>query len=487
MNASHYKSSIYLKSNLFYPITLVCLISLLLGFIHVNLSTATGVILSFWIIMRARPDGILGLFFLYFSINHFFSNFSNFNSELIVFGLPFTVAALVSAFVTLRVILEIFFHPRTFKNRVPHWIIAFWLIAFIPVTINLYLGSYERNPNWTLGMRMLMISSSYFYGYILAKNFKIQEYNFLKNSLIPLVIILLSLHLLGLWWMHLGWLFLALAGSYSIYYIRYHSLIIGLVLLFLTILVSIQGSFTTMIIGFFAIFLSYISNNKYERYGNRYIAKSYRKKVFSNYIIIISSYLALFGIVLLTFGIAWLGYSPEYEFTYTNRSGVFGPFLERIEIKLFHDRIYLWGSALRQILSNPLLILPSGRPILVDVITWSALKEWNSGVHNVILGVLRNEGVIVGPLILIIFFVAIKKNFIVLYKGAHPIVMCLSSAVISVGTVGVCLGDFPARDTVGFFLWCFAGLAHGIFLKNIAYNQYIGIDAKRSNHVISKK
>lgn len=61
----------YLKTSFFLPITFVCLTSFLLSFISVKLSVSIGIILSFWLIMRSKPDGLLGLFLLYF-IRYYF-------------------------------------------------------------------------------------------------------------------------------------------------------------------------------------------------------------------------------------------------------------------------------------------------------------------------------------------------------------------------------------------------------------------------------
>ena len=468
----------YLKTSLFIPITLICLLSFLVGFISNPLSIFTGIILSFFIIMRAKPDGILGLFLLYFFKYHFFLHSEgslsyDLRSELIVFGLPLSVAALVAAFVTIRVVVEIIFHPLTFKYKVPKWIIFFWLIAFIPVTINLYLGSFERNPNWTNGMRFLMIIGCYFYGYILAKNFPITQYRILNKIFVPLIIIMLTLHFFGFWWMHLGFLFLGLAGAFSIYYIRYHSSIIGLVLLFLTILISIQGSFTTLMIGFFSIFLSFISNKKYIRFGNNFVLRSHKQKYFSKFFFKSYVFLVISTILLFSFVVAWVGYPMDYEFIATSRSGFFGSLIERLETKIFHDRVYFWSGSLRQILSNPYIIVPSGQGIEVGANAW--LGEWVNGAHNSFLELLRVQGVIVGSILILLLLRAIKVNFIVLYRGAHPIVLCLSSAVLSIAIVGMTTSDFPITETVGFFLWSFAGLAHGLFLKHLAYNDYVEI------------
>ena len=108
-------------------------------------------------------------------------------------------------FIAFRVIFEIFNNPSTFREKIPLTVLYFWLMCFIPVLIGFYLGFESRNPNWTRGLRWLMISGSYFYGYILFKklpNFRHSGIKTLIITLIPMAFIMLFLMMFNLFWSH---------------------------------------------------------------------------------------------------------------------------------------------------------------------------------------------------------------------------------------------------------------------------------------------
>ena len=116
----------YLKTSQFYPITAVCLICFLLTFVSVKLSTIFGIVLSFWLVMRGRPDCILGLFLLYFFRYYFHDPTSiggsvpyELQETLTVEGFPLTVELVVCGFVSLRVFLEKLFRPKTYGSKFP--------------------------------------------------------------------------------------------------------------------------------------------------------------------------------------------------------------------------------------------------------------------------------------------------------------------------------------------------------------------------------
>ena len=141
---------------------------------------------------------------------------------------PIEVETIMCGFIAFRVIFEIFNNPSTFREKIPLTVLYFWLMCFLPVLIGFYLGFESRNPNWTRGLRWLMISGSYFYGYILLEklpNFRHSGIKTLIVTLIPMSFIILSLMMFNLFWSHHAFFLLSIGGAFSIYYLRMKSLI----------------------------------------------------------------------------------------------------------------------------------------------------------------------------------------------------------------------------------------------------------------------
>ena len=453
----------YLKTSLFYPITIVCLICFLLTFVSVNLSTSLGIILSFWLIMRGRPDGMLGLFLLYF-VRYYFYNFANGSmvyeerDSLVIAGFPLTVETVVCGFICLRVFLEKIICPETYKAKFLQILFSLWIAAFIPVLIGFYLGYQVRDPNWTRGLRWLMISGSYFYGYILAKRWpKGGNSLILVSIFLPLVFIMLLLMNLGVYWSHHGFLFLGLGGAFSIYFMQnrlFVNRILGMFLFCLSVWYTIRGSLTSMGITFLSIFLFYLGSNK------RKVTLAIRHRILK-----FVGVIAILGILFFSFGIGFLGYHPDFKPSLSHGSYV-GTFAQRVEAKALSDRLPFWHPALRQIIAGPHFIVSFYRPLLLG--TPGLPEKWWVGAHNVVLETLRINGLFAGIIMLIILFLALKNNILVLIKSADSVLKALAAGVLGVAVVGMITGDFPADMTVGFWIWSLAGLCHGLFLQHSA-------------------
>jgi len=470
----------YLKTSLFLPITVVCFATFLLSFASVTLSVSLGIVLSFWLIMRGKPDGILGLFLLYFG-RYYFYDVSSFVSSggampdylretLTVAGFPLEVQTVACGFISLRVILEIFLRPETFKSKFPKIIFPLWIVAFLPVLIGFYLGFQDKSTNWTRGLRWLMIAGSYFYGYILAKNWPKDSNNLLVIILLPLVIVMLLLMNLSVYWSHHGFLFLGLGGAFSIYFIRNRSFmfrLLGVLLLCLSVVYALKGSLTTMGIVSLSILFSYLGTKKQ-------VAPS----IIRTRIVKFAGTMAILWILIFSLGIGFLGYHPDFKpsLSYGSYEGTFA---QRIEAKALSDRMPFWHPALKEILSGPSFIVPSGKALILE--TPGLPAEWVVGAHNVFLETLRINGLFAGTIMLAIYFLALKNNLFVLTKSADPILRSLAAGVLGVGIVGMATGDFPADMTVGFFLWSLAGLCHGLFLQRSP------LAVKSKTHYIWKK
>lgn len=442
----------YLKTSRFYPITAICLVVFLLSFVSQGLVKYVGIGLAFWLIMRAKPDGLLGLFLLYFSP----ASFGGGSDGLSGYD-PVSVETMACAFIAMRVMLERILRPETFKEKFPKALFVLWLLAFIPVLAGFYQGYLVKASNWTRGLRWLMIAGSYFYGYILAKNWPKGAGGILfLPIMVLLAFVMLFLTSLGMYWSHHGFLFLGLGGAFSVYFLRNQSRgnkFIGGLLLFFAVKSVATSTLTAMGIVFMSVLLSYWGTKR----RGTHAARKRGLKFFGD--------VTIAGILAFSFGIAFLGYNTELELLllYGSRSAQADTFSQRIAIKTLSDRLPFWHSALEQIKENPKMVVPAGQPLLLE--TPGLPAEWDLGSHNVVLETLRINGIFAGLVMLGIFFVALKKNLRVLTESQDYALITIAAAILAVGVVGMTTGDFPADMTVGFWLWSFAGLCHGLFLQ----------------------
>lgn len=462
----------YLKTSHFYPITTVCLITFLLCFISVKLSVFLGLILSFWLIMRAKPDGILGLFLLYFS-RYFFYYVINIRDasgtasygirDVLTFaGFPLEVETLACLYFSLRVLIEGFFYPETYRKKFPAILFPLWVLAFVPVLIGLYWALDARSINWTGGIRYLMITGSYFYGYILAKNWPKGKNELLLPIFLPLITIILMLMNLCLFWSHHGFLFLGMGGAFSIYFMRKKILkyrFLGVLLFCLSVGYAMRGSLTMMLTVILSFFFSYLGTKK------RKASLGLRSQIAK-----FSGNMAILGILFFTAYVCYQGFEPDYDPTAMYGSYV-GTTMERIEAKVMSDRLPLWTSALNQILSGENLIVSYSRPLEVP----GHANLWLVSSHSTILEALRVNGLFSGMVMLVILFVALKNSLFVLEKSADPILKSLAAAVLGVAIAGITLNVIPINMTMGFWLWSLAGLCHGLFVQDslVAENELL--------------
>ena len=451
----------YLKTSQFYPITTVCLISFLICFVSVKLSVFLGIFIAFWLMMRAKPDGILGLFLLYF-VRYYFYYVESFvtptgtvahdlRQVLTLAGFPLEVETLACIFVSIRVVVEWLFYPETYHSKFPGILFPLWLLAFIPVIIGIFInyGAF----NWTGGIRYLMVTGSYFYGYILVKNWPKGENNIFIPMFAPFIFIMLSLMNASFFWSHHGFLFLGFGAAFSVYYMRkttFKYRFLGVIFFALSVGYALRGSLTMMLIVVLTLFFSYLG-----------IRKRKERKGFRSYFTWFAGNIAILSIFLFTAYACYHGFESDYDPTVMYGSYT-GSTMERIEAKILSDRLPLWLSALNQILSGDSLLIPRIKPLVVVGFP----DGWWAGSHNTILDSLRINGLFSGTIMLVILYFALKNNLKVLEKSQDQVLKILAAGILGVGIASIPLNIIPIDMTMGFWWLSMAGLCHGLFLRD---------------------
>ena len=217
---------ISVKKEIFIPF-FFCVVIFLTNYIDQNIFYLLSIIYSIYLILLCKIESFLGLIILFFYKNNFTKiNYfvemttadyetSSFVDGFIFAGFPLNVPTLASVVVAARVVYEFIYHPKTFRNKVSSKLIYTWLLLLIPSIILFYYSYTLQNSNWTRGFRFFLISSCYFYGFILEKNYKYSSENILK-IFFPFITVILVFMNFNLFWSHLGFLFLAISSAFSI-------------------------------------------------------------------------------------------------------------------------------------------------------------------------------------------------------------------------------------------------------------------------------
>ncbi len=417
-----------------------------------------GVLVSLWLTMRARWDGLFGLFILYISpYNFFVVDLTNPTSvpeelrEIVYLGsFPLTVEIAMCLFIAIRVIIELSYSPKTFKGKVSRALIFLWVAAFLPVGIGMFFGYQDSLPNWSRGIRWLMISGSYFYGFILLKSISTTDDRCLRVTFIPLTLIILCLISIHIFWSHLVFLNIALGVAVGCYFVadkNYSKKLLGIGVLILFFNFIYMG--TLAMYGIYFVTLFYIV--LIEFFGSHRSIK---------WFLVLSVFLT----AILTALVLWLGFL-QGDIAQLLYAPLDANFYDRAYSKILFDRYPFWSSAWSQIISSKFLIGHAGEPLLLDIP--GLPSEWVMGAHNSILEILKVSGLFAGAVILWIYFTALLNLISVILYYPSRFLCYFGAALLAIGEVGMFVGDFPVDMTVGFWIWTLTSLCYGMYLKHL--------------------
>ncbi len=408
--------------------------------------------------MRAKWDGLLGLFILYISPYIFFVVYQSYplsvpdELRVVVYlgSFPITVEIAMCLFIAIRVIFELMYSPKTFQGKVSRTLLLLWVTAFFPVGIGMFFGYLDGLPNWSRGIRWLMISGSYFYGFILLKSISSPDDRCLRVTFIPITLVILCLISIDIFWSHLVFLNIALGVAVGCYFLadkNFLKKLFGfgvLILIFNFIYVS-----SLTMYGIYFITLFYIL-----------LVEFFGKSRSIKWLFFLSVFIA----PILTALVLWLGFlhGDIAELIYVPLDA---NFYDRAYSKILFDRYPFWSSAWNQIISSKFFIGHAGEPLLMDIP--GLPSEWIVGSHNSILEILKVSGLFAGVLILWIYFSALINLIAVILYYPSRFLRYFGVALLAIAEVGMFVGDFPVDMTVGFWIWTLASLCYGMYLKRL--------------------
>ncbi len=437
---------------------LVAACVILLSFASEEAAIVVTMLVSFWLLWRARPDGILGLLVLFQSRWAFYhvTDFKTMEAatavqrpevQVLLAGLP--VDALVYVFLAARVIAERFLSPDTFRSPGARRLLDIWLVTLIPAAgLAVYSFQAMHTSGWSIGLRFYLTSSAVFYGMIVARRMGRFSLRTLLQHLVPYVSAILVLMNLHVYWSHQAFLLLGVAVAVAFFLIRDvkgGGVAGGLVLLALVFRVMTEATLTIVLIAVVAAGLLLVRLPARRRKR----LQGWRRG-------------AVYGMVIMPlvfpFAVVYTTRALGLEDAAVFAAGTISAesFVNRIAFKTFGDRYPLWSAATNQIQQGPKIIVPADRPLEPGGFYTGLL--WTVGAHNTILEVLRNTGLLVGSIILLIYVVTLFVNLEVAFTSGFTPLRCLAAAVGGVAFSGMLTGDFPANIYVGLFIWMFAGI-----------------------------
>jgi hypothetical protein len=340
----------------------------------------------------------------------------------------------------------------------------------IPAAIMAVMGKLERNGTWTLPIRDVWMCGAYFYGHILARRWR-SDGTPITKGLLPVTLFLLLLATVGLFNHKIRFILVPLAIPCAWYAWRQGTRVLRLqavaAMLFassvglgLRVLPAVEmggaeegpaienlgigGSTLT----FNLLILSALGLTLLTTYGHgrirRFVAMLTGLPAF---------FLAVgFSVTVAVLGPRFWGSDPV--------QGEHRPISERIREKVFDDRSVIWNAALNDALRPPLILKPSGEPLLLEGTRWGDIV-WEAGAHNSILNTLMRQRWLNGPILLLLLAVAMRRNSAAMARPQPSGVDALSIAVAVTGVFGVGVADYPLNVEGGFWFFGFAGIAAG--------------------------
>lgn len=357
------------------------------------------------------------------------------------FWAPFAVAAL--GFVRVVHTFLVSDNRSLLCRIVPSWIISLWLLAFIPALYGAYLARTIGYSGSALGVRMLFTVGAFFWGVILAHNWKNNADTLVKQTNLYILVIAV-LYLGGLIANHLIFIFVGLGAGVLPILLKQKKFLYVLIIGMASVIIGYTQTFTTLLTFITSLALAVPP------------FLIHRKSI----TLVIKSIFYLITIMLVAFFCIAIIFRSDFNMALPT-----GEFFERFYMKLFLDRGNVWGGAFDFIINPPYFIVPPGRPYFIYDSWLRREIEWPIGAHNTILESIRQLGWLSGTVVIVIMLytiTAVKKVWNVnksQYLGAY------AAGFLGIALVQGITGHFLNYDQEGFIFWAFGGLIVGMSSK----------------------
>jgi O-antigen ligase len=427
----------------------LCLIAVLIssiGFVSPQAAKALSIVFSAFLIAWANPLGLPALAILWIQAIDFCIGTNGVEVELpgaiFVAGFPLTLSLATLFFITTRVLWEWLVRPKTFGRS--RWLtlsFMLWLAFFLITLASGFMGKSLGHTNWTQPLRASMALATLFFGIIVAG--KLKDKFWVVDWLLRIVVFVLLLMLLGLYWNHVGFLYIAIGACSLWLMIRQKRWLLAA----LCGLSSIHFTNSTLTI------IAIIALGLLSGFFLFSAKKCLHRSMFSAFTALILPF-SLFLIVVVLF------LPVVFPF---NNVGTDTDLKNRIVFKLYKDRGPLWRAAWDTAIIDLSTVSPSGSSLSVDhPMTRSSGNLWNIHVHNSFLEMLRQTGFPGAVVFFIVFLRFWLKLRSALLQPLPPVVLAFGGAALITSAVGATTGLFPFDFHAGPWIWLWAGIAIGL-------------------------
>lgn len=426
-----------------------------ISFVSPGAATALGCLLVVPLVLVARVEFMPALMLTQFSA----ADFGALGGEiptLTLLGFPFNVSYLLAFAVAVRVTWEFLRTPH--RMRPVRWLLALWYVAMAAAVAMSLEGRWHGNPSWTVGIRLIWLCGGFFYGRILARSWPSDDREFTGRFAVFLTV-LFALFVSGYFFNQL--VFLLAPAAVPVAWLAWRQggrfrrtlavllLVLGVMLGFAlgagaeedgeVVRYGAGGASLTMN----GLFVGSVALTIGLARGSRRLM---RRMSFSlgwpvvTFVIVASILVASLGPRV------WVPTVSDLEQLSSK---------ERISAKLFGDRSVIWHAALKDSLKPPYFIKPSGSPLWIESVDGEL--EWLAGAHNAVLNTLSRQRWLAGPIVLALFFVAMRRNAVALASASSNSLSALCIVVAVTGTVGAFVNDYPLGEAA-FWFFSFCGI-----------------------------
>jgi hypothetical protein len=355
------------------------------------------------------------------------------------FGVPLVV--ILAGFA--RVVLALVTRGWRSGNASARWLLVLLLIGLIPALLGGLQGQAMGMNRWSFGIRGMLAIGGVFWGAMLVARAEVER-QVLVGQLTRIVAVGAALALFGVIRGHFLFLVIGLSAGCVFHLLRTRSIAL----------------IPTMLVSLFAPLVATLTVAAQVLFAWLALAIASRRIRFARRLLV---RLSIAGAIVASAGMIALVVAMSYDVGIV--AGEDAGLLSFVMFKLLGDRGPLWLAAIAQIMAGPHLIMPAGRPLLPENFLFlrGGLDVWEHGAHNTVLELVRNVGLIAGPIALLVMVNTLVRVGQVLINSSDPALLGLAAGILAVAIPGITTGNYPIED-VGFFLWGVAGMVLSLSL-----------------------
>lgn len=366
-------------------------------------------------------------------------------SFVLLAGIEVTAPLVILAAAFGRVCVELLGGGRAFRGVVPRWLLAFFVVAMVPVLLGGLQGQAMGYNRWSQGPRALFAIAGFLWGVIVARRGDGVAARRVGPQLAGLVLTGAALIVAGPLRGMLLFVTLGLVAGVLPYFLSRRRVLEAGICALAVAAAALSMTLTTAAQVVLALGCVALADPRSRGVGRWLLRMG----------VLAASVMS----AAMIWAVVQLRGKTLVEVA-TRDEGLMAYSL----FKLMGDRGPLWLASVEQIMAGPYLVVPAGRPLRPESFDYGGLVyTWEQGAHNAVLELVRNAGLIGGAAGLAMIGLAVVWALRVLLETRDVALRGVAAGFVAVALVGMTAGNFPVYD-VGFFLWAVGGMLAGAHL-----------------------